>query len=401
MASKKIEKIVLAYSGGLDTSVMLHWLKKKYKAEIIAVVADVGQGIDADFLTKKAKASGASKIYILDLKKEFVENYIWPSLKAGAIYEKQYLLGTALSRPLIAQKIVEIAHQEKANIVVHGCTGKGNDQVRLELTISYLDPTLTILAPLREWELKTREMEIEYAQKYNIPIEATKKSPYSLDKNLWHLAIESGDLENLEKEPQEDIYQLTTSLNKTPSNSKYLEISFENGIPVKIDDKKYDGVNLIQKLNEIGGKYGIGRVDMIESRLVGIKTREIYESPAGTILYTALSDLETLVLDRETLHYKQLLSLKYADLVYYGLWCSPLREAIDEFMNKLHIRTTGVIRIKLYKGNCCVVGRKSDYSLYRHQLATYGKEDVFDQKLAKGFIELWGMSLKTLGEKKK
>ncbi|MDZ4241248.1 MAG: argininosuccinate synthase, partial [Candidatus Omnitrophota bacterium] len=336
-------------------------------------------------------ATGASKVYVLNLKKEFVEDYVFPALKAGAIYENKYLLATALSRPLIAKHQVEVAHKEKATAVAHGCTGKGNDQVRFETTISLLDRKLEQIAPVRIWEFKTREEEIEYAQKHKIPVNVTKKSPYSIDINLYGRSIECGVLEDPWQEPPEEIYKMTVSPQKAPNQPAYVEIEFNKGIPVKIDGKSYGSVEIIQALNEIGGKNGVGRVDMIENRLVGIKSRENYENPAGTILYTAHQDLESLVLDRETLHFKQGIAHKYAELTYYGLWETPLKHQLDDYVNKTQENVTGTIRLRLHKGNCVVVGRKSKFSRYKEELATYGDKDTFDQKLAEGFIRLWGM----------
>ena len=385
-----MKKVVLAYSGGLDTSCAIKWLKDK-GYDVVACIADVGQGENFAEVEERAKKTGASQVYVLDLKKEFVEDYVFPALKAGAIYEGKYLLATALSRPLIAKHQVEVAHKEKATAVAHGCTGKGNDQVRFETTIQILDPKLEQIAPVRIWEFKTREEEIEYAQKHKIPVNVTKKSPYSIDINLYGRSIECGVLEDPWQEPPEEIYQLTVSPQKAPEKPTYIEVEFAKGLPIKIDGKAYNSVEVIQKLNEIGGQNGIGRVDMVENRLVGIKSRENYENPAGTILYLADKDLESLVLDRETLHFKEGIAQKYADLVYYGLWETPLKRQLDEYINKTQEKVSGTIRLKLYKGNCVVVGRKSPHSRYKEELATYGNKDKFDQKLAEGFIRLWSM----------
>lgn len=384
------KKVVLAYSGGLDTSVIIKWLAKK-GYEVIAYMADVGQGSDFDVYRKRALATGASKVVVEDLKNEFVSDFVFKALKAGAVYEGAYLLATALSRPIIAKGLVETAAKLKAEYVAHGCTGKGNDQVRFEVTIRSLDPKLKILAPVREWELKTRSEEIEYAKKNNIPIDATAKKPYSIDVNLWGISIESGKLEDPYYEPDEDIYQLTKGIDKAQAKPAYLEIEFKQGIPVKIDGKPMDGVSLIGKVAGIAGAAGVGRSDMIENRLVGIKSREIYESPAGWALYAAHKALEALVLDRETMHYKELIASKYAECVYYGLWYTPLKEAFDAFIDNTQKRVTGTVRLKLHKGTCAAVGRKSPYSLYRKELATYEKGDIFDQSLAKGFVEIWGL----------
>jgi len=392
-----MKKVVLAYSGGLDTSCITRWLKEQ-GYEVICFVADLGQGLgegeDFAAIEARAQAAGASKVYIKDLQDEFVQDFVLPALKAGAIYEGKYLLATALGRPLIAKYLVQIAHKEKADAVAHGCTGKGNDQVRFEVTVGILDPKLEILAPVREWEFKSREEEIEYAKMYNIPIEATKKKPYSIDRNIWGISIEAGVLENLEQEPPEDVYLITKSQTHIASYPKYIEISFEKGIPKKIDGKTYKLKTLISHLNEIGGLYGVGRSDLVENRLVGIKSREIYEAPAATILYTAHKELESLVLDRELAHFKEIISLKYSELVYYGLWYSPLKEALDSFVDSTQRHATGSIKLKLFKGSCIAVARKSPYSLYKKELSTYGREDKFNQKLAEGFIKIWGMPYK-------
>ena len=389
-----MKKIVVAYSGGLDTSIIIHWLKNKYDAEIIAYTSDLGQGEYLEPLKKKAIETGASKIYIEDLRKEFVKEYVFPSLKACALYENKYPLATALGRPLIAKRLLEIVKKEKADAVVHGCTGKGNDQVRFEATFAALNPNIEVIAPLREWKLKSREEEIDYAIKHKIPVDVTKKNPYSIDRNLWGVAIECGILENPWNEPPEDAYQITTSPLKAPNKSEYVEIYFESGIPTKLNGKIINGINLIEKLNQLGAQNGVGRIDMIENRLVGIKSREIYEAPAAVILHNAHNALEELVLDRETMHFKEIISQRYAEIIYYGLWNSPLKEALDEFVNKTQENVTGTVKIKLYKGNCTVVGRKSNFSLYNENLATYTSKDTFDHKSAKGFIDIWSLPLK-------
>ena len=392
-----MKKVVLAYSGGLDTSCAVRWLKEQ-GYEVVCFVADLGQGLGAgeDFqaIESRALAAGASKVYIRDLQDEFVQDFVLPALKANAIYEGKYLLATALGRPLIAKYLVEIAHKEKASSVAHGCTGKGNDQVRFEVTVGILDPKLEIIAPLREWEFKSREEEIEYAHMYNIPIDVSKKKPYSIDRNIWGISIEAGVLENLEQEPPEDAYLITKSPSQISTYPKYIEVYFEKGVPKKIDGKAYKLKTLINHLNEIGGLYGVGRADLVENRLVGIKSREIYEAPAATILYTAHKELESLVLDRESAHFKEVISLKYSELVYYGLWYSPLKEALDSFVNSTQKQVKGCVRLKLFKGSCIPVGRKSPNSLYKKELSTYGKEDKFNQKLAEGFIKIWGMPYK-------
>jgi argininosuccinate synthase len=392
-----MKKIILAYSGGLDTSCAIRWLKEQ-EYKVICFVADLGQGLgegeDFEAIEARALAAGASGVYIRDLQDEFVQDFITPALKAGAIYEGKYLLATALGRPLIAKYLVQIAHKEKADSVAHGCTGKGNDQVRFEVSIGILDPELEIIAPLRVWEFKSREEEIEYAKAYNIPIDVTKKRPYSIDRNIWGISIEAGVLENLEQEPPEDAYLITKSPTHLSSYPKYIEIYFEKGVPKKIDGRAYKLKNLINQLNEIGGFYGVGRTDLVENRLVGIKSREIYEAPAASILYIAHKELESLCLDRELAHFKEIVSLKYSELVYYGLWYSPLKEALDSFVNSTQKHVTGSIKLKLFKGNCVAVARKSAHSLYKRELSTYGKEDKFDQKLAEGFIKIWGMPYK-------
>lgn len=389
-----MKKIVLAYSGGLDTSCAIRWLKNK-GYEVICFFADLGQGLgegeDFGIIEKRALAAGAARVYIKDLQQEFLEDFVIPALKAGAVYEGKYLLATALGRPLIAKYLVKIAHREKAAAVAHGCTGKGNDQVRFEVTVGILDPGLEIIAPVREWEFKSREEEIEYANRHNIPIDVTKKKPYSIDRNIWGVSIEAGILENLEQEPPEDAYLVTKSPTQVSTYPKYIEISFEKGVPKKIDGKACKLEFLITHLNQLGGLYGVGRSDLVENRLVGIKSREIYEAPAATILYTAHRDLESLVLDRELAHFKEIVALKYSELVYYGLWYSPLKQALDGFVDSTQSHVTGVIKLKLSKGGCVAVGRKSVYSLYKKELSTYGKEDKFNQKLAEGFIRIWGL----------
>lgn len=389
-----MKKVVLAYSGGLDTSCIVRWLKEK-DYEVICFMADLGQGLgkgeDIEAIEKRAYAAGASKVYIKDLQDEFIEDFIIPALKANAVYEGKYLLATALGRPLIAKYLVNIARKEKAQAIAHGCTGKGNDQVRLEVAAGILGPKLEIIAPVRSWEFKSREEEIEYAHQFNIPIDVTKKKPYSIDRNLWGISIESGVLEDLEQEPPEDAYIMTKPQTGVSSYPKYIEIYFEQGVPKKIDGKQAKLKNLITQLNEIGSAYGVGRSDLVENRLVGIKSREIYEAPAATILYTAHKELESLVLDRELSHFKEIISLKYSELVYNGLWYSSLKEALDSFVNSTQKFVTGSIKLKLFKGSCVAVARKSPNSLYKKELSTYGKEDKFDQKLAEGFIKIWGM----------
>lgn len=384
------QKVVLAYSGGLDTSVIIKWLANK-GYDVVAYMADVGQKSDFNVYKKRALATGAVKVVVEDLKKEFVYDFVFKSLKAGAVYEGGYLLATALSRPIIAKGLVETAHKENAGYVAHGCTGKGNDQVRFEVSIGALDPNLKILAPVREWDLKTRQEEIAYAEENKIPIDVTKKKPYSIDVNLWGISIESGNLEDPYYEPPEDVYQLTKGVDKAKSGPVYVEIEFRDGVPVKLDGKAMDGVSLILKLSKIAGDAGVGRSDMIENRLVGIKSREIYEAPAAWTLHTAHKALESMVIDRELSHFKEIISLKYAELTYYGLWYTPLKAALDKFIDATQERVNGVVKVRLHKGNCVVVGRRSPDSLYKKELATYEEGDRFDQSLAKGFIQLWGL----------
>lgn len=397
---KNIKKIVLAYSGGLDTSVILKWLKQKYKAEIIAYVADVGQNDDFNLVKEKAMKTGADKVYVEDLKEEFVKEYINPVIKANALYENRYLLGTSIARPIIAKHQVEIARKENADAVSHGATGKGNDQVRFELTYKALGPDLKIIAPWREWEFKGREDLIRFAKEHGIPVPVTKAKPYSSDMNLFHISFESGVLEDPWNEPLEDMFVMTRSPEKAKEKPEYIEIEFEKGEAVGLNDKKMDPVKLLMELNRMGGENGIGRVDMVENRLVGIKNRGVYETPGGTILMFAHRDLETLCIDRETLHYKEMISLKYGEMVYYGQWFTPLKEAFDAFINKTQEYVTGTVRLKLYKGNIIAAGRKSPYSLYDPRLATFEKEEIYNQKDAEGFINLFGLQIK-YGHKKK
>lgn len=385
-----MKKVVLAYSGGLDTSCIIPWMKDQ-GYQTIAFIADVGQGDDFEKIKNRALQSGASKVLCLNVQKEFITEYVYPALKAGAVYEKKYFLACALSRPLIAKHQVLIAKKEKANAIAHGCSGKGNDQVRFEVTARLMDPKIEIIAPLRTWELKTRNAEIDYLKSKKITLSVTKKNPYSIDTNIYGRAIECGVLENPWKEPPEEIYAMTVSPQKAPNKPTYVTIEFVKGLPKKINGRVYNPVKLIGKLNDIGGKNGVGRVDMVENRLVGIKTREIYENPAGTILHTALHELECLVLDRDTMSQKQASSQKYAELTYNGLWNTPLKAQLDEYFNKIQENTTGTVRLKLLKGNCIVVGRKSKYSRYKEEIATYGEKDIFDPKQAEGFVKLWGM----------
>jgi argininosuccinate synthase len=397
-----MKKVVLAYSGGLDTSCAVKWLREQYGLEVICFSAFIGEVKDRNRLRKKAEAAGASKIYIEELKDEFAHDFILPALWAHARYEGKYPLATALGRPLIAKHLVRIAGKEKAEYVAHGCTGKGNDQVRIEVGVRTLNPKLKIIAPLRQWEFKSREEEIDYAREKKIPVDATKASPYSIDKNIWGIAIEAGILENPMTEPPEEAYVMTRSLDRVPRKPKYLEIEFKQGIPVRINGRRKGLVALIESLNEVAGAYGVGRIDQMENRLVGIKSREIYEAPAAEVLLKAHEELESMVMDREFLHYKKLLSEKYAELVYFGLWFSPLKEALDQFFKSNQGRVTGKVRMKLDHGHAVCVGRLSPNSLYHERLATYSAQDAFDKKASEGFMKIWGLPYEGLkaGNKK-
>ncbi len=393
---KQYQKIVLAYSGGLDTSVIIPWLKEHYEGcEVIAVAADVGQGAELSGLEEKAIQTGASKLYILDMKEEFVDDYIIPTMQAGAVYENKYLLGTSFARPIIAKKIVEIAKKEGADAIAHGCTGKGNDQVRFELAIKAFAPNMGIIAPWRTWEMKSRDDEIDYAEKKGIPLNVSRETSYSKDKNLWHLSHEGLDLEDPGNEPDYDkILELGVSPEKAPDKPTYVTLHFEKGIPTALDGKKMKALDIITALNQIGGANGIGLVDMVENRLVGMKSRGIYETPGGAILYAAHELLETLCLDRDTQHYKQQIALKFAELVYYGQWFTPLREALSAFVSTTQQTVTGDVKLKLYKGNIIPAGTVSPYSLYSEEIATFGADEVYDQLDSQGFINLFGLPIK-------
>lgn len=396
ISDKKIKKVVLAYSGGLDTSIIIPWLKENYdNCEVIAVSGDVGQTTELEGLEEKAKKTGASKLYVLDLRKEFIEDYIFPTIKAGAVYENKYLLGTSFARPVIAKRIVEIAKKEGADAICHGCTGKGNDQVRFELSIKAFAPEMKIIAPWRIWGIKSRDEEIDYAEAHNIPLKIKRETNYSKDKNLWHLSHEGLDLEDPANEPDYDkICELGVSPWKAPDKSTYLTIRFEKGVPTAIDGKKLDSISLMDKLNEIGGKNGIGLVDMVENRLVGMKSRGVYETPGGTILYFAHELLESICLDKATQHYKQLIGIKYGEMVYDGQWFTPLREALDAFVEKTQETVTGDVKLKIYKGNIMNAGITSPYSLYSEDIATFGEDDCYDQTDSAGFINLFGLPIK-------
>jgi argininosuccinate synthase len=389
-----IKKVVLAYSGGLDTSCIVPWLKENYGCEVVCFCADVGQAEELNGLEKKAIASGASQLIIHDLREEFARDYLFPLLRSGAIYERKYLLGTSIARPLIAKHQVDVAHQVGADAVAHGATGKGNDQVRFELTYTALDPRLKIIAPWREWTIRSREDALVYAAAHNVPVSASLKSIYSRDRNLWHVSHEGGLLEDPWNEPEESMYQMSVAPEAAPDQPEYVEIAFEAGTPVAVNGEKLSPATLVTRLNEIGGRHGIGRVDMVEGRLVGMKSHGIYETPGGTILLAAHQEIESIVLDRDILHFKDVIALKYAELVYYGQWFSPLREAIDAFIDSSQGPVTGLARLKLFKGHIIPVGRQSPFSLYREDFATFGQENVYDQIDAGGFIRLFGLPLK-------
>lgn len=388
------EKIVLAYSGGLDTSIILTWLKENYDCDIIAVCCNAGQREDYNAIEKKAYATGASKSYILDIQEEFVTEYIWPTLKAGAIYENDYLLGTSMARPLMAKKLVEIAEAEGAFIIAHGCTGKGNDQVRFETTIKALNPAIKIIAPWRTWDLQSREDLLEYAKSHNIPIAQTAEKIYSRDENIWHISHEGGNLENPWNEHKDDIHVLSVPVEQAPDEPTFVEVSFEQGIPVAVNGEKMDAVKILETLNKLGSANGVGTIDIIENRLVGMKSRGVYETPGGTILYKAHATLEKLILDRDTMQYKNIVAQKYAQLVYDGLWFTPVREAIAAFVDSTQKDVTGTVKIKLYKGSAIPVASKSPYSLYSEEFATFSKDEVYDQSDAEGFINLFSLPLK-------
>ncbi|HED30238.1 MAG TPA: argininosuccinate synthase [Prosthecochloris aestuarii] len=392
------EKIAIAYSGGLDTSVMIKWLKDKYDADIVAVTGNLGQQKEIENLEEKALKTGASSFSFLDLRREFVEQYIWPALKAGALYEDVYPLATALGRPLLAKALVDVALENDCTMLAHGCTGKGNDQVRFEVTFASLAPHLSVLAPLREWEFTSREAEIAYALEHNILVSATKKSPYSIDENIWGISIECGVLEDPMTPAPEDAYQITTSPEKAPDKAAVVDIEFEQGVPVALDGKAMEGLELITELNRIGAAHGVGRLDMVENRVVGIKSREIYEAPAATILHFAHRELERLTLEKSVFQYKKNISQDYANIIYNGTWFSPMREALDGFVAATQKTVTGLVRVKLFKGSVSLLGRTSPWSLYNEELATYTEADTFNHKAAEGFIHLYGLGLKTWSE---
>ena len=394
MNKKDIKKVVLAYSGGLDTSVIIPWLKENYNnCEVIAVTADLGQGAELDPVYDKALKSGASNCFLLALTEEFISDYVWPVVKAGAVYEKKYLLGTSFARPLIAKKLVEIALAEGADAVAHGATGKGNDQVRFELSVKALAPQLSVIVPWREWNIRSREDAIDFAEAHNIPIPVTKAHDYSMDRNMWHLSHEGSDLENPWNAPKDELFIVTNTPEKAPDKAEYVELEFEQGVPVAVNGTKLSPAKIVETLNEIGIRNGVGICDMVENRLVGMKSRGIYETPGGTIIYYAHNELENLCLDRATNHYKQMVGIKYAELVYDGMWFSPLREALAAFVDETQKTVTGTVRLKLYKGNVMSAGAKSPYSLYSQEYVTFGADEVYNQADATGFITLFGLPL--------
>ena len=394
MKKEDIKKVVLAYSGGLDTSVIIPWLKENYNnCEVIAVTADLGQGDELDPVHDKALKSGASKCYILDLKEEFIADYVWPVVKAGAVYEKKYLLGTSFARPLIAKRLVEIAEKEGADAVAHGATGKGNDQVRFELSVKALAPQLAIIAPWREWSIRSREDAIDFAEAHNIPIPVTKEHDYSMDRNMWHLSHEGSDLEDPWNAPKDALFIVTNTPETAPDKAEYVELEFEQGVPVAVNGKKMSPATIVENLNEIGIRNGVGICDMVENRLVGMKSRGVYETPGGSIIYYAHNELENLCLDRATMSYKQMVGIKYSELVYDGMCFSPLRESLAAFVDETQKTVTGTVRLKLYKGNIISAGAKSPYSLYSQEYVTFGADEVYNQADASGFINLFGLPL--------
>jgi argininosuccinate synthase len=385
------EKVVLAYSGGLDTSIIIPWLKENYDCDVIAMVGDVGQGDDIEAVVQKAYATGASKVVVEDLREEFLTGYVFPALKAGAVYEHKYLLGTSLARPVLAKHQVDVALREGATALAHGCTGKGNDQVRFEMAYQALAPELKVIAPWREWSLKSREDCLDYAEQHHIPVEASRQKIHSRDRNLWHVSHEGGELEDAANAPLSTTWQWTRSPQDAPDREEQVQIGFENGIPVSVNDLKLDPVSLVELLNEIGARNAIGRIDLVENRFVGIKSRGCYETPGGTLLVSAHRELESLCLEREVMHFKQHIGLKYAELTYFGLWFTPLREALDAFVESTQKDLTGTVTLSLYKGNVAVVSRQSDYSLYRTDLSSFTMGDGYDQKDAAGFIRILGL----------
>ncbi len=402
MKKEDIKKVVLAYSGGLDTSIIIPWLKENYNnCEVIAVTADLGQGDELVPVHDKALKSGASKCYILDLKEEFIADYVWPTVKAGAVYEKKYLLGTSFARPLIAKKLVEIAEAEGADAIAHGATGKGNDQVRFELSVKALAPDIAIIAPWREWSIRSRDEAIDFAAAHNIPVPVTHDHDYSMDRNMWHLSHEGSDLEDPWNAPKDELFIVTNIPEKAPDQKEYVELEFVEGVPVAVNGEKMSPATIVETLNEIGIRNGVGITDMVEDRLVGMKSRGVYENPAGAIIYYAHNELENLCLDRATQSFKQMVGIRYSELVYDGMWFSPLREALDAFVNETQKTVTGVVKLKLYKGNIISAGSKSPYSLYSQEYVTFGEDEVYNQADATGFINLFGLPLKVRALMKK
>ncbi len=390
----KVKKVALAYSGGLDTSIIIPWLKENYHCDVVAVAVDVGQKDDGEKIKAKALDSGAVEAYYIDATDEFVKDYVFPMIKANAVYEGKYLQGTAIARPLIAKKVVEVAKKTNCDALAHGCTGKGNDQVRFELTFQAFAPEMPIIAPWRIWEIKSREQAIDYAAKRGIPVPVTKEKPYSMDRNLWHISYEGGILEDPANEPLEEMFLTTTDPQKAPDKAEYVTIDFEKGIPIAVNGEKLSPAQLVECLNEIAGKHGVGRVDLVENRLVGIKSRGVYETPGGTLLMQAHKELEYLVLDKDTFRFKEKVSAQYAEIVYYGLWWSPLKKALDAFVDVTSENMTGWVKLKLYKGSSTVVGRYAEKSLYSEELATFEEDDIYSQKDSEGFIKLFGLQTK-------
>lgn len=402
MKKEDIKKVVLAYSGGLDTSIIIPWLKENYNnCEVIAVTADLGQGDELNPVHDKAIKSGASKCYILDLKEEFIADYVWPVVKAGAVYEKKYLLGTSFARPLIAKKLVEIAEAEGADAIAHGATGKGNDQVRFELSVKALAPQLAIIAPWREWSIRSRDEAIDFAAAHNIPVPVTHDHDYSMDRNMWHLSHEGSDLEDPWNAPKDELFIVTNTPETAPDKDEYVELEFVEGLPVAVNGEKLSPAKIVETLNEIGIRNGVGICDIVENRLVGMKSRGVYENPAGSIIYYAHNELENLCLDRATASFKQMVGIRYAELVYDGMWFSPLREALAAFVDETQKTVTGTVRLKLYKGNIISAGAKSPYSLYSQEYVTFGEDEVYNQADATGFINLFGLPLKVRALMKK
>lgn len=402
MKKEDIKKVVLAYSGGLDTSIIIPWLKENYNGcEVIAVTADLGQGDELNPVHDKAIKSGASKCYILDLKEEFISDYVWPVVKAGAVYEKKYLLGTSFARPLITKKLVEIAEAEGADAIAHGATGKGNDQVRFELSVKALAPQLAIIAPWREWSIRSRDEAIDFAAAHNIPVPVTHDHDYSMDRNMWHLSHEGSDLEDPWNAPKDELFIVTNTPETAPDKDEYVELEFVEGLPVAVNGEKLSPAKIVETLNEIGIRNGVGICDIVENRLVGMKSRGVYENPAGSIIYYAHNELENLCLDRATASFKQMVGIRYAELVYDGMWFSPLREALAAFVDETQKTVTGTVRLKLYKGNIISAGAKSPYSLYSQEYVTFGEDEVYNQADATGFINLFGLPLKVRALMKK